>query len=142
MILAILAPGPPTGTAAPSRAPAHGSQKEPFVNKSPEGSEQWLTPWVELKYFTYNPAVFPRMLGSVSGEIAPGSLVHVYDKNGNCSARASGTRPAARPCAWCTTGRTPYRAGPGRRPGTRREAAGRFCAWMKPPTLTACRTVT
>ena len=31
---------------------------------------------------TYNPAVFPRMLGSVSGEIAPGSLVHVYDKNG------------------------------------------------------------
>lgn len=24
----------------------------------------------------------PRMLGSVSGEIAPGSLVNVYDKNG------------------------------------------------------------
>lgn len=62
--------------------PRTAPKKNLFVNKSPEGSEQWLTPWVELKYFTYNPAVFPRMLGSVSGEIAPGSLVHVYDKNG------------------------------------------------------------
>ncbi len=56
--------------------------KKQFTNKGPEGSENWLTPWVELKYFTYNPAVFPRMLGSVSGDIPAGSLVHVYDKNG------------------------------------------------------------
>ena len=62
--------------------PRTASKKNLFANKAPEGSEQWLTPWVELKYFTYNPAVFPRMLGSVSGEIAPGSLVNVYDKNG------------------------------------------------------------
>ena len=62
--------------------PRTAPKKNLFANKSPEGSEQWLKPWVELKYFTYNPAVFPRMLGSVSGEIAPGSLVNVYDKNG------------------------------------------------------------
>ena len=49
-------------------------KKNLFANKSPEGSEQWLKPWVELKYFTYNPAVFPRMLGSVSGEMAPGAV--------------------------------------------------------------------
>ena len=62
--------------------PRTAPKKNLFANKAPEGSEQWLKPWVELKYFTYNPAVFPRMLGSVSGEIAPGSLVNVYDKNG------------------------------------------------------------
>lgn len=76
-------PGPFTGTAVPSRAVRARLPKRTFLpNKAPEGSEQWLKPWVELKYFTYNPAVFPRMLGSVSGEIAPGSLVNVYDKNG------------------------------------------------------------
>ncbi len=83
--------------------PRTAPKKEPFVNKSPEGSEQWLTPWVELKYFTYNPAVFPRMLGSVSGEIAPGSLVHVYEL-------LERGQPHA-PCAWCTTGRTPLPSG-------------------------------
>lgn len=57
--------------------------KKKFSSASkPEGSEAWLAPWVELKYFTYNPAVFPRMLGSISGDIAAGSLVNVYDKNG------------------------------------------------------------
>lgn len=86
-------PPPPGGS--PRTAP----KKNLFVNKSPEGSESWLSPWVELKYFTYNPAVFPRMLGSVSGEIAPGSLVHVYDKNGELF--GSGF--------WNETSRTPLR---------------------------------
>ncbi len=57
-------------------------QKASFRNDHPEGSENWLTPWVELKYFSYNPAVFPRMIGSVSPDAKPGDLVHVYDKNG------------------------------------------------------------
>lgn len=49
---------------------------------APEGSEHWLRPWVQLKYFTYNPAVFPRMLGAVSPDAVAGGLIHVYDKNG------------------------------------------------------------
>jgi len=48
----------------------------------PEGSGKWLRPWVQLRYFTYNPAVFPRMLGAVSPDAVPGGLIHVYDKNG------------------------------------------------------------
>lgn len=50
--------------------------------EAPEGSENWVRPWVQLKYFTYNPAVFPRMLGAFSPDAEPGGLIHVYDKNG------------------------------------------------------------
>ena len=49
---------------------------------APAGSSEWHTPWVQLKYFTYNPAVFPRMLGAVSADAKPGCIIHVYDKNG------------------------------------------------------------
>ena len=49
---------------------------------APEGSERWHRPWVQLKYFTYNPAVFPRMLGAVSPDAVSGGLINVYDKNG------------------------------------------------------------
>ncbi len=52
------------------------------VKQAPEGSESWERPWVQLKYFTYNPAVYPRMLGDVSSGAAAGDLIHVYDKNG------------------------------------------------------------
>ena len=50
--------------------------------EAPEGSENWARPWVQLKYFTYNPAVFPRMLGAVSPDAVAGGLINVYDKNG------------------------------------------------------------
>lgn len=49
---------------------------------APGGSEHWVRPWVQLKYFTYNPAVFPRMLGAVSDDAVAGGLINVYDKNG------------------------------------------------------------
>jgi 23S rRNA (cytosine1962-C5)-methyltransferase len=39
-------------------------------------------PWAQLKYFTYQPAIFPRLLGEVSEDAAPGDLVTVYDKAG------------------------------------------------------------
>ncbi|HWB02914.1 MAG TPA: class I SAM-dependent rRNA methyltransferase [Verrucomicrobiales bacterium] len=42
----------------------------------------WREPWVQLKYFTYSPAVYPRMLAGVSQSIRPGALVTVYDRNG------------------------------------------------------------
>lgn len=52
-------------------------------DEEPEGSENWVTPWVQLKYFSYNPAVFPRMLGGVSKDAKAGDLVTVYDRNGD-----------------------------------------------------------
>lgn len=44
---------------------------------------QWARPWAQLKYFTYQPAIFPRLLGEVSSDAKPGDLVAVYDKAGN-----------------------------------------------------------
>ena len=43
----------------------------------------WSRPWAQLKYFTFQPAIFPRLLGKVSDDARPGNLVSVYDKNGN-----------------------------------------------------------
>jgi 23S rRNA (cytosine1962-C5)-methyltransferase len=43
----------------------------------------WASPWAQLKYFTFQPAIFPRLLGQVSPDARPGDLVTVYDKNGN-----------------------------------------------------------
>jgi 23S rRNA (cytosine1962-C5)-methyltransferase len=42
----------------------------------------WEKPWAQLKYFTFQPAIFPRLLGGVSPDARPGDLVAVYDKNG------------------------------------------------------------
>ncbi len=63
--------------------PARAPREERFTKaQTPDGCEQWLSPWVQLKYFSYNPAVFPRMLGAASNDAKPGDLIHVYDKNG------------------------------------------------------------
>lgn len=67
-----------------SSRPAAGSSTPRTAKpvEAPEGSENWVRPWVQLKYFTYNPAVFPRMLGAVSPDAVAGGLINVYDKNG------------------------------------------------------------
>jgi 23S rRNA (cytosine1962-C5)-methyltransferase len=38
-------------------------------------------PWVQLKYFTFHPSVYPRMVGANSGGIAGGSEADIYDKD-------------------------------------------------------------
>jgi len=43
----------------------------------------WPAPWVQLKYYTYSPAVYPRMIAASSPGIRPGALVSVYDRNGS-----------------------------------------------------------
>ncbi|MFN0129109.1 MAG: class I SAM-dependent rRNA methyltransferase [Verrucomicrobiales bacterium] len=48
----------------------------------PPGSEGWPEPWVQLKYFTTAPAVFPRFIGAVSDRTRPGDLVTAVDKEG------------------------------------------------------------
>lgn len=52
-------------------------------NTPPPGSDAWQKPWVQLKYFTFAPNVFPRFVGATSGEIEAGEQVTVYDKEGN-----------------------------------------------------------
>lgn len=42
----------------------------------------WPEPWVQLKYFTYHPAVYPRFIAAASPRIAAGDLVTVYDREG------------------------------------------------------------
>ncbi len=39
-------------------------------------------PWAQLKYVTFQPQIFPRLLGNVSPDARPGDLVHVFDKQG------------------------------------------------------------
>jgi 23S rRNA (cytosine1962-C5)-methyltransferase len=50
----------------------------PVINRA-----SWTKPWAQLKYFTFQPAIFPRLLGQVSSDARPGDFVNVYDKNGN-----------------------------------------------------------
>ncbi len=68
-----------------------------YRDGTPLGSEAWISPWVELKYFSYNPAVFPRMIGAISPEAGPGELVHVYDKNGELFGAGFWNEPSRTP---------------------------------------------
>lgn len=42
----------------------------------------WPRPWAQLKYMTFQPAIFPRLLGDVSPGARPGDFVSVFDKQG------------------------------------------------------------
>lgn len=50
---------------------------------APVDPSQWQRPWAQLKFVTFQPAIFPRMLGEVSRDAKPGDLVSVYDKFGH-----------------------------------------------------------
>lgn len=61
------------------------SFEEPSVpEKAPRQYDRatWPRPWAQLKFFTFQPAIFPRMLGDVSSDARPGDWVSVYDKGG------------------------------------------------------------
>ncbi|MCF7689076.1 MAG: class I SAM-dependent rRNA methyltransferase [Cephaloticoccus sp.] len=49
---------------------------------APPDRSSWPKPWAQLKYFSFQPAIFPRLLGQVSPDARPGDLVNVYDKSG------------------------------------------------------------
>ncbi len=49
----------------------------------PIPQSQWQRPWAQLKFVSFQPAIFPRMLGEVSRDARPGDLVSVYDKFGH-----------------------------------------------------------
>ena len=73
-------PRPGGSNALPSRptyAPRQRTSAPP-----PVGSEDWPTPWAQLKYITFNPAIFPNMVGATSPDATAGDLVNVYAKTG------------------------------------------------------------
>jgi 23S rRNA (cytosine1962-C5)-methyltransferase len=57
-------------------------ESEPILEKPKLDRSTWEKPWAQLKFYTFQPAVFPRMLGEVSDRARPGDLVTVYDKAG------------------------------------------------------------
>src|SRR5262245_41480931 len=75
---------------APATRPesAEGAKPAPKAPSWPEQPEplpvsQWSKPWAQLKFVSFQPAIFPRMLGDVSRDARPGDLVSVYDKFGH-----------------------------------------------------------
>lgn len=58
------------------------TRREPSGTTPPADRSQWARPWAQLKYFTFQPSIFPRLLGEVSPGAKPGDLVAVYDKAG------------------------------------------------------------
>src|SRR3954468_18193622 len=64
----------------PDHEPMEKDDKPP---RAPIDRSGWAKPWAQLKYFTFAPAIFPRLLGHVSDDARPGDFVNVYDKNGN-----------------------------------------------------------
>lgn len=66
--------------AAPEPNPLMREKARPAT---PEEKAQWPRPWAQLKFVTFQPAIFPRMLGDVSRGAQPGDFVAVYDKFGN-----------------------------------------------------------
>jgi len=60
-----------------------GEAVQPAAKPAPIDRSLWPQPWAQLKYFTFQPAIFPRLLGQVSPNARPGDFVNVYDKNGN-----------------------------------------------------------
>jgi 23S rRNA (cytosine1962-C5)-methyltransferase len=70
--------------------PAHRRPRPSLPPRSsapPAGSDGWATPWVQMKYFSFAPAVYPNMLAAVSDDAAAGELVTVYDRDGQVFGR-------------------------------------------------------
>ena len=56
---------------------------EPPAPKAPVDRSAWPKPWAQLKFFTFQPAIFSRMLAHTSPGVRAGDFVAVYDKAGN-----------------------------------------------------------
>lgn len=54
----------------------------PRPRVAPQGSENWLKPWVQIKYFSFQPNFYPNMILAASKEVRRGDAVHIYSKDG------------------------------------------------------------
>ena len=75
-------PYPPAGPRFGSRPFSPRPESRPRLGPPP-GSEAWRKPWAQMKYWSFQPCIYPAMLGAVSPEAKAGDLVNVYDKEGN-----------------------------------------------------------
>ena len=57
-------------------------RQAPKPRPAPAGSESWPQPWVQIKYYTFHPNVFPNMIAAASVDARAGDVVTVYDKEG------------------------------------------------------------
>lgn len=51
--------------------------------EDPANPETWARPWVQLKYLSFAPQIYPAMIRAASPDAGPGSLVTIYDKEGH-----------------------------------------------------------
>ena len=58
---------------------------EPRPERKPTGppaGAAWPTPWVQLKYFSSQPTLYPAMIAGASPDAKAGDLVAVFDRDG------------------------------------------------------------
>ena len=65
-----------------TRPEAEETEEKPNAPAAPIDRSLWPRPWAQLKFFSFQPAIFPRMMGQVSPDARPGDFVNVYDKSG------------------------------------------------------------
>ena len=69
--------------AYPPRRPYRPAPKRAVGGAAPPaGSENWYSPWVQLRTITFSPTVYPAMIRAVSPDANAGALVTVYGKDG------------------------------------------------------------
>lgn len=68
----------PSGEAPVATSPAPA----PLRSEDPTNPETWARPWVQLKYLSFAPQIYPAMIRAASPDAAPGSRVTIYDKEG------------------------------------------------------------
>jgi 23S rRNA (cytosine1962-C5)-methyltransferase len=65
-----------------TRPEAEDTEEKTAEPAAPLDRSLWPKPWAQLKFFSFQPAIFPRMMGQVSSDARPGDFVNVYDKSG------------------------------------------------------------
>jgi 23S rRNA (cytosine1962-C5)-methyltransferase len=53
---------------------ANALMREKARLATPADKAQWTRPWAQLKFVSFQPAIFPRMLGETSRDAKPGDL--------------------------------------------------------------------
>lgn len=68
------------------RAPLTPVTSSPASHSSPgrvlHDRAAWRAPWVQLKYFSFHPCIYPAMIQAASADAKPGALVTIYNKAG------------------------------------------------------------
>lgn len=80
-------PHPPAaGTGQPSvtprPAPSSTGPDRPSHSAAAPAAAGWRAPWVQMKYYSFHPTIYPAMIKAASADAKPGALVSVYDKDG------------------------------------------------------------